>query len=155
LTAALWMQRRQVEMSVQLLIAFVHPDDSKSGQLEMFQPIEARESSSPLPQILSAPPHAFAMLEASFVPAIAIVADALASAVQTVDGGNWPFVFPSSHLSRAFVRPCTYLADAFARPRSHLIGSALAAVDAPTTAVITNTATNDRLDWLVMFSPPS
>jgi hypothetical protein len=144
-------------MSAQLLMAFVQPDDSKSGQLETLpHPIEARESSSPpAPQILSAPPHAFAMLEASFVPAVAIVAAALGSLVQTVEGRNCPLVLPSSHLSRAFVRPCTYLADAFASPRSHLMGSAKAVADAPTTAESRSAATNERPAWLVMFSPPS
>jgi hypothetical protein len=151
------MQRRQAEMSAQLLMAFVQPDDSKSGQLETLpQPIEASESSSPpAPQILSAPPHDLAMLDPSFVAAVASVAAALGSVVQTVEGGNCPLVLPSSHLSRAFVRACTYLAEAFANPRSHLIGSALAVVEAPTTADTSSATTNERLAWLVMSSPPS
>src|SRR6185436_1934931 len=122
--AASWTHFKHVTMSAQLPIAPVQPDDSKSGQLPMSQPIEASESSSPLPQVLSAPPHDFAMLEASEASSLTWVATTFASVRQSVVGGNWPFVLPCSHLLIALVRPCTYLADALLNPRWHLTGSA-------------------------------
>src|SRR5258705_1053442 len=119
------MHSRHVVMSVQLAIAFVHPEDSKSGQLGTLpHPIEPSGSSSALPQILSAPPQALAMLPLSFRSSFVNIAVTLGSVGQFVAGGNCPLVLPCSHLSRALARPCTYLAEAFARLRWHLSGSA-------------------------------
>jgi hypothetical protein len=143
-------------MSSQLAIGFVQPDDSKSGQLvRVPQPIEASGSSSALPQTLSMPPHDFAMLDDSLVPRIVRIVVTVGWLAHTVVGGNWPLVFPSSHLSSVFVRPCTYLADALANARWHLSGSATAAVDTPRTIVAISAATNERRAWLVMSFPPS
>src|SRR5262249_26158039 len=140
----------------QLVIGFVQPDDSKSGQVERPpHPIEASASSSPLPQSLSAPPQDFAMLEENFVARIGRTRVTVGSLVHTVEGGNCPLVLPSSHLPRAFVRPCTYLAEAFATPRWHLSGSAMAPVDAPRTTMVTSAAPNERLASRVMFFPHS
>src|SRR5262245_53620079 len=117
------MHFKQVLMSLQLLIAFKQPLLSKSGQNDG-HPIEPTGMSSPLPQILSAPPQDFPMLPWSFVASVPSTADVLSSEVQTVVGGSDPFAFAPSHFWRAFVRPWTYFADAFARSRSHLSASA-------------------------------
>ena len=106
-------------MSLQLLIAFRQPLLSKSGQLDG-HPIAPTGMSSPLPQILSSPPHDFAMLPASFVARMPLgpMSDAVfGSVMQFVDGGSDPFAFAPSHFWSALVRPCTYFAEALAKSR--------------------------------------
>ena len=134
-------------MSLQLLMEFVQPNAgvSKSGHCAG-QPIAAIESSSPLPQILSAPPHDLAMLEESFEEMTPSSMAVFASVVHTVLGGNWPFVLPLSHLSRSFARPWTYFAEPLARPRLHLSTSARASGAVPRSTIIAaNAITNRRM----------
>jgi hypothetical protein len=120
-------------MSLQLLIAFRQPLLSKSGQNDG-HPIEPSGMSSPLPQILSSPPHDFAMLPWSFVASTPVGPTSEAvfgSVMQFVDGGSEPFTLAPSHFCSALVRPCTYFAEAFARSRSHLSASARAVAAPP------------------------
>ncbi len=120
-------------MSLQFAIGFKQPLLSKSGQNDG-HPYEATEGSSPLPQILSAPPQDFAMLPWSFVasmPVGPISPAVFGSVMQFVDGGSDPFAFAPSHFCSALVRPWTYFAEAFARSRSHLRVSARAVVAPP------------------------
>src|SRR5258708_6610305 len=112
------MHSRHVVMSVQSAIAFVQPDDSKSGQLGTLpHPIDPSGSSAAGPKVLPAPRQALPMLPLSFRSNFANMAVTLGSLRQSVVGGNCPFVLPCSHLSSALARPCTYLAEAFARSR--------------------------------------
>jgi hypothetical protein len=115
------MHFKQVTMSLQLLIGFRHPALSKSGQLNgQPAPPPCTGVSSPLPQVLSSPPQAFATLPWSFVastPVGPMSAAVFGSVMQLVEGGRDPLALAPSHFCSALVRPCTYFDDAFAVSR--------------------------------------
>jgi hypothetical protein len=141
-------------MSLQFAIAFAQPELSKSGQLvRLPQPIDDSGSSSPpVPQILSAPPHALLMLNESLLARTVRIAAVLVSLAQTVVAGNWPFCFAVSHFWRVFARPCTYFEEAFAMPCSHLTGSATTQLAVPSTiAPMKSAAETERTDCLVIL----
>src|SRR6185369_9418673 len=98
-------------MSSQSVIAFVHDPLSKFGHDPMFQPMDESDSSSPVPQVASPPPHAAEILSRTRAAAAAIFDDAVGSVLQFVDGGSAPTTLLRSHLLNAFARACTYAAE--------------------------------------------
>src|SRR5215470_5083309 len=143
----------QLAMSAQLVMACTQPEFAKSGQVETEpQPIEASVSSSALPQILSAPPHAPAIVSVSLLARAPSTGWVFGSLVQTCVAGSLPFVLASSHFCNAFARFCTYVADCLAIPSLHFTASAAASCStaSATTSVIA-TATRTRV--LVMGPP--
>ena len=85
----------------------------------------ASGSSSPVPQVLSGPPQARAIVSASLVRLLASAAVVRASGHDPV---NWPRTSAFSHDCDAVRTVCANVADAFAIARSHLSGSAAAIV---------------------------
>src|SRR5437660_3958258 len=121
------MHSMQVEMSLQLSIAFVHVPPSKFGQWPMFHPMSQSAGSLPsascVPHVLSFPAHALTIPALSFVLAFAIVAAVFASAWQSVAGGSLPFRMASRHFCNAVAFARTNPSAAFTIAPRHLLAT--------------------------------
>src|SRR5882724_8310670 len=125
-TAASSTQRRQVLMSSQSAMELLQEPPSKFGQLPMFHPIDASESSLPVPQILSSPPYFLAMLTCSLLAAALILSVVAASGQEA--GGRSPFTILSLHFWSALILACANLGESLAISSLHFRASACAAV---------------------------
>jgi hypothetical protein len=94
-TAALAIHTRQLDTSVHVPMAFVHPALSNPGQAPMFQPIAPSERSSPSPQSRLAPPHATLIVAKSFVCATASALAVRGSPVHGSDARRRPLALLS------------------------------------------------------------
>src|SRR5436190_24046845 len=102
------------------------------GQLPTFQPIDASESSSLPPQVLSPPPQALAIASANLPLALVIAALVFVSVRQSVTSGSLPATTLPLHLASALVRAWTYCDDDFVIVALHFRGSAWPGVGVPT-----------------------
>src|SRR5262245_14910473 len=97
-------------MSSQSPILLPHEPARKFEQKPTFHPMDASVSSSPpVPQVLSAPPHAFARVERSLSAAFTIFTCAVPSG--QLPGAPRPFTTLRSHVCTAELRTRTYAAE--------------------------------------------
>src|SRR5262249_4163459 len=114
----------QSTMSLQLLMALVQEPFSKLGQaVTEPQPIDASGSSSPVPQIWSAPPQRALMPCWSFACARDRSGAVIGSVWQSVFAGRRPAALASSHLPGALSADWRNLEESFAMARWHRRGS--------------------------------
>src|SRR5262249_17849147 len=103
------MQPTHVVTSAQVAIGATQALVRSPGQLVVPpQPIVESAGSSPVPQVLSAPPHASAIELTSFACAVASDALAVGSLSQLVPAGSVPRSTLSSQTRRTFVRVWAY-----------------------------------------------
>jgi len=132
-------------MSAQLLTAMLQAPFSRLGQLVIEpHPIDASESSSPVPQIPSAPPQWALRRRWSFACALAMRSAVIESAWQSEFAATCPRTLPSSHLPSAFIFDWMNFEDSFAIERWHLRGSPRTGLAAKSSTCVASTTVAER-----------